>query len=191
MTAQTQPIQLIALNNLVASPRNVRKQDRKADIDALAASIAAHGLLQNLCVVPTADDKYEVDAGGRRLAALKQLAKQKVIAKGNGQEKTCGVPGNRFARPRFPHQAEAFAARDGELHVPDRLQALAVARQDRLLQGEGQVEARNLHRRGGFVAAHPLPQPMGLHVDARAKPAAARENGRNRRQARRKPQRYP
>mgnify|MGYP000396717432 CR=1 FL=1 len=81
MTAQPQPIQLIALNNLVASPRNVRKQDRKADIDALAASIAAHGLLQNLCVVPTEDDKYEVDAGGRRLAALKQLARQKVIAR--------------------------------------------------------------------------------------------------------------
>lgn len=81
MTAQLQPIQLIALNKLVASPRNVRKQDRKADIDALAASIAAHGLLQNLCVVPTENDNFEVDAGGRRLAALKQLVKQKVIAK--------------------------------------------------------------------------------------------------------------
>ncbi len=81
MTSQRQSIQLIALNNLVASPRNVRKQDRKADIDALAASIAAHGLLQNLCVVPTEGDKFEVDAGGRRLAALKQLARQKVISK--------------------------------------------------------------------------------------------------------------
>jgi len=81
MTAKLQPIQLIALNKLVSSPRNVRKQDRKADIDALAASIAAHGLLQNLCVVPTENDNFEVDAGGRRLAALKQLAKQKVIAK--------------------------------------------------------------------------------------------------------------
>jgi len=50
MTAQAHSIQLIALNKLVASPRNVRKQDRKADLDALAASIAAHGLLQNLCV---------------------------------------------------------------------------------------------------------------------------------------------
>jgi ParB family transcriptional regulator, chromosome partitioning protein len=81
MTAQTQPIQLIGLNKLVASPRNVRKQDRKADIDALAASIAAHGLLQNLCVVPTEDDKFEVDAGGRRLAALKQLARRGVLSK--------------------------------------------------------------------------------------------------------------
>lgn len=81
MTAKLQPIQLIALNRLVSSPRNVRKQDRKADIDALAASIAAHGLLQNLCVVPTENENFEVDAGGRRLAALKQLVKQKVIAK--------------------------------------------------------------------------------------------------------------
>lgn len=46
MTAQAHAIQLIALNKLVASPRNVRKQGRKADLDALAASIAAHGLLQ-------------------------------------------------------------------------------------------------------------------------------------------------
>lgn len=81
MTAQSQPIQLIALNKLVVSPRNVRRQDRKADVDALAASIAAHGLLQNLCVVPAANERYEVDAGGRRLAALKQLAKQGVIPK--------------------------------------------------------------------------------------------------------------
>lgn len=81
MSAQSQPIQLIALNKLVVSPRNVRRQDRKADIDALATSIAAHGLLQNLCVVPTDSEKYEVDAGGRRLAALKQLAKQGVIPK--------------------------------------------------------------------------------------------------------------
>ena len=81
MTAQSHPIQLIALNKLLASPRNVRRQDRKADIDALAASIAAHGLLQNLCVVPTESDKFEVDAGGRRLVALKQLAKQRVISK--------------------------------------------------------------------------------------------------------------
>lgn len=81
MTAQSQTLQLIALNRLVASPRNVRRQDRKADIDALAASIAAHGLLQNLCVVPNDSDRFEVDAGGRRLLALKQLARQGVIPK--------------------------------------------------------------------------------------------------------------
>jgi hypothetical protein len=47
----THSIQLIALNKLVVSPRNVRGRIAKADIDALAASIASHGLLQNLCVV--------------------------------------------------------------------------------------------------------------------------------------------
>lgn len=81
MTAETQRIQFIPLNQLIPSPRNVRRKDRKADIDSLAASISARGLLQNLCVVPSADGKYEVDAGGRRLAALKKLARDKTIPK--------------------------------------------------------------------------------------------------------------
>lgn len=80
MTVQSQ-IQFIPLNKLVASPRNVRRKDRRADIEALAASIAARGLLQNLCVVATDADRFEVDAGGRRLLALKLLARTGVIAK--------------------------------------------------------------------------------------------------------------
>jgi ParB family chromosome partitioning protein len=74
-------IQTIPLNKLIASPRNVRRVDRKADIEALAASIASRGLLQNLCVVATEGERYEVDAGGRRLQALKLLAKTGVIPK--------------------------------------------------------------------------------------------------------------
>jgi ParB family chromosome partitioning protein len=74
-------IQFIPLNKLIASPRNVRRKDRKADIEALAASIASHGLLQNLCVVPAEGERFEVDAGGRRLQALKLLAKTGVIAR--------------------------------------------------------------------------------------------------------------
>lgn len=81
MTAQSHTIQFIPLNKLIASPRNVRRKDRKADIDALASSIAARGLLQNLCIVPGEGDRFEIDAGGRRLLALKQLAKAGVIAK--------------------------------------------------------------------------------------------------------------
>jgi len=81
MTSATQTIDMIPLNKLVASPRNVRRRDRKVDIDALAASIAACGLLQNLCVVPKDNGRFEVDAGGRRLAALKQLAQAGAIAK--------------------------------------------------------------------------------------------------------------
>lgn len=81
MTNQSSAPQMIPLSKLIPSPRNVRRKDRKADIDSLAASIAARGLLQNLCVVPAAEGMFEVDAGGRRLAALKKLARDKTIPK--------------------------------------------------------------------------------------------------------------
>jgi ParB family chromosome partitioning protein len=71
----------IPLNKLSPSALNVRKKDRKVDIDALAASILAHGLLQNLNVIAKDDDKFEVVAGGRRLAALKALVKAGAIPK--------------------------------------------------------------------------------------------------------------
>ena len=77
----TMNIQMIPLNRLIPSPANVRKTGTHVGIDELAASIAAHGLLQNLQVRPGKGGKFEVVAGGRRLAALKLLAKQKVIAK--------------------------------------------------------------------------------------------------------------
>src|SRR5579863_2165636 len=73
-------MQTIPLTQLVPSPVNVRKTGSKDGIEALAASIAAHGLLQNLSVRPAKGGSYEVVAGGRRLAALKLLAKQKRIA---------------------------------------------------------------------------------------------------------------
>ncbi len=74
-------IEMIPLNTLVHSPANVRKTGTKIGIDELAASIAAHGLLQNLQVRSAPEGKYEVVAGARRLAALKLLAKRKEIAK--------------------------------------------------------------------------------------------------------------
>ena len=64
-----------------------RRTGAAAGVEALAASIQAHGLLQSLVVRPKlgsegqASDRYEVVAGGRRLAALKLLAKQKRISK--------------------------------------------------------------------------------------------------------------
>jgi ParB family chromosome partitioning protein len=48
-------------------------------IDELAASIAAHGLLQNLVVSEADKGRYSVEAGGRRLKALRKLAKAKTI----------------------------------------------------------------------------------------------------------------
>jgi len=74
-------IELIPLSKLVPSPANMRKTGAAAGIDELAASIAAHGLLQNLQVRPGSNGKFEVVAGGRRLAALKRLAKARTIAK--------------------------------------------------------------------------------------------------------------
>ena len=78
----------ISLAKLIPCPANVRRTGAGLGIDALAASIQAHGLLQSLVVRPKLDgegqasDRYEVVAGGRRLAALKVLAKQKRITKG-------------------------------------------------------------------------------------------------------------
>src|ERR1700731_3984539 len=81
-------ILFVPLNRLKKSPKNVRKTPHtKAEIEALAASIAANGLLQNLIIEPEHDKKgratgyYLVTAGeGRRLAQLLR-AKRKEIAK--------------------------------------------------------------------------------------------------------------
>ncbi len=64
--------QYIELNDLVKSPLNARKTTSKAAADDLKSSILAHGLMQNLVVVP-ADKGYHVIAGARRLAAMKAL----------------------------------------------------------------------------------------------------------------------
>jgi|TARA_R100000049_G_C1956498_1_gene112960 ParB family chromosome partitioning protein len=79
--APAQNLILVPLSQLCPSRRNVRKTAGQS-IDALAASIARVGLLQNLTVILASDgEHYEVVAGGRRLAALKLLAKKKRIAK--------------------------------------------------------------------------------------------------------------
>ncbi|MGO9171794.1 MAG: ParB/RepB/Spo0J family partition protein [Rhodomicrobium sp.] len=73
-------MRMIPLSKLVSSLANVRKTGRDYGIEELAASIAAHGLLQNLTVRPVLDGKgnetakFEAVAGGRRLAASKVLA---------------------------------------------------------------------------------------------------------------------
>lgn len=72
MNAQPAIIQ-VPLSQLRLSPRNARKTGGQ-DIEGLAASIAAHNLLQNLTVTPGANDnEYQVVAGGRRLAAMQLL----------------------------------------------------------------------------------------------------------------------
>lgn len=77
----------IPLSKLVPSAANVRRTGPERGVEELAASIAALGLLQSLAVRPARDaagqatGKYEVVAGGRRLAALRLLAKRKALAK--------------------------------------------------------------------------------------------------------------
>jgi ParB family chromosome partitioning protein len=74
-------IQNIALNKLVMSKANVRKTGAEEGIAELAASIAAHGLRQNLNVREADKGRFEVVAGGRRLRALKKLVKDGLMAK--------------------------------------------------------------------------------------------------------------
>lgn len=70
-------IQSVKVKNLSLSKDNVRKSSRETGIDALAASIATQGLLQNLIVTPLKKAGYfTVKAGGRRLRALQSLIEQ-------------------------------------------------------------------------------------------------------------------
>ncbi|WP_242187167.1 ParB/RepB/Spo0J family partition protein [Sphingomonas sp. CARO-RG-8B-R24-01] len=70
-------IQSVKVKNLSLSKDNVRKSNRDAGIDTLAANIAAQGLLQNLIVTPLKKaGHFTVKAGGRRLRALQLLIEQ-------------------------------------------------------------------------------------------------------------------
>ena len=76
----TQDLRLIPLNQLDLSPLNVRKVAASATDDAeLLASIRENGIKQNLVVHVLSGGKFAVDAGGRRLKALKQLANDGII----------------------------------------------------------------------------------------------------------------
>src|SRR5438874_9075212 len=68
---------LIPLNKLVAWNGNVRKTaGSDTGLAELAASIAAHGLINNLVVLPEKNGVHAVVTGGRRLAAHQLLVKQ-------------------------------------------------------------------------------------------------------------------
>jgi ParB family transcriptional regulator, chromosome partitioning protein len=113
----------VPLSKLIASDANMRKTARDSGVEELAASIAAHGLLQNLTVRPVvASDgretgKFEVVAGDRRLAALKLLAKRKAVGKaapipcallGDASPTEVSLAENLYAPPHPADQYEAF-----------------------------------------------------------------------------------
>lgn len=70
----------IPLNRLVLWRGNVRRTGAQDGIPELAASIAAHGLLQSLVVRKGKRGKYEIVAGQRRYLALSYLAKSRFFA---------------------------------------------------------------------------------------------------------------
>ena len=75
-------IQMIPLNKLALSPKNVRKVQATATEDAeLLASIRENGIKQNLVGYEDGKGGYLIDTGGRRLKALKLLAEEGVIDK--------------------------------------------------------------------------------------------------------------
>ncbi|ERV88768.1 ParB/RepB/Spo0J family partition protein [Pseudomonas aeruginosa] len=119
-TAPAQSLILVPLSQLRRSRRNVRKTAGQS-IEALASSIERVGLLQNLTVILAVDGKhYEVVAGGRRLAALKLLAKKRRLPKdwevpclivADGSARTVSLTENVQREAMHPaDQFEAFAA---------------------------------------------------------------------------------
>lgn len=99
-------IQSISVKKLVPSPRNVRKTSDPASDEQLKADIAARGLLQNLVVRKAKRGKFEVEAGGRRLAALQALAEDGTLAKTH--EVTCLVIEGEESEVREASLAENF-----------------------------------------------------------------------------------
>jgi ParB family transcriptional regulator, chromosome partitioning protein len=79
MTATTNT-DTIPLNRLTAWSGNVRRTGADTGLAELAASIAAHGLLQSLVVRKDRKGKFAVVAGHRRLAALTSLAEAGMIS---------------------------------------------------------------------------------------------------------------
>lgn len=72
---------MIPLNKLVESEDNVRRANPKDRISSLAQSIKSLGLIQSVVVRNTGKGKFAVIAGGRRLRALRLLAKAGDIEK--------------------------------------------------------------------------------------------------------------
>ena len=150
----------ISLSKLVPSPANARRTGAGLGIEALAASIQAHGLLQSLVVRPALDGqgqatgRYEVAAGGRRLAALKLLAKRRRIGKG------AAIP-CRVLDGDGVDGAEASLAENVvrvDMHPADQFEAFARLHQDGAGLGIEDIAARF------GVSAHTVRQRLRLAV---------------------------
>jgi ParB/RepB/Spo0J family partition protein len=132
-------VQMISLKALAPSPLNARRIDKKIAIDELAASILAHGLLQGLSVVEVGSGKYQVSAGGRRLAALKLLLKRKAIT-GDFEVPCQVVPADLAEEASLAENVQRVA-----MHPLDEVEAFG------RLASEGQTEDAIAARFGASV----------------------------------------
>ena len=163
--------QTIPLNLLIPSKANVRRMGRTEGIGELAASIAAHGLRQNLNVQPSGDgEKFEVVAGGRRLRAMKLLAQGGKLAKdapvkclvlGEGEDaQEISLVENTLRTAMHPDdQFEAFRAliEDKGVSVEDTAARFGVTPsvvKQRLKLANVSPKLRALFRKGGMDLDH-------------------------------------
>lgn len=161
--------QTIPLDKLTLAEGNVRRTAAEANLDELTASIAAHGLLQNLSVRPLADGdgaptgRYEVVAGGRRYRALKRLAKAKAIKKtqpvpcaviGGFSDTEIGLAENLYCPMHPADQYEAWAPLAAEGQGPADIAArFGVSEQvvqQRLRLGKVSPKLLDLYRGGAM-----------------------------------------
>ncbi|HJU76149.1 MAG TPA: ParB/RepB/Spo0J family partition protein [Gemmatimonadaceae bacterium] len=71
--------QSIPIAQIRSNPQQPRREFKEAELDELAASLSAHGLLQPILVRPVGDG-YELIAGERRLRAASKLGWQSIPA---------------------------------------------------------------------------------------------------------------
>jgi len=161
--------QTIPLNQLVHSKANVRRSGRKTGLAELTASIAAHGLRQNLNVKPTTGGRYEVVAGARRLHALRLLAKEgrlatdepipcMLLAEGDDPTEISLVE-NAQREPMHPDdQCEAFRSLiDNGAGIEDvaaRFGITALVVRQRLKLANVSPRLRALYRKGDMTLDH-------------------------------------
>ena len=161
----------VPLNKLALSPKNVRKTYAAAEIEELAASIAApgRGLIQNLGVSEQVDDEgaptgvWEVVAGGRRFRALALLAERKRLAA------SAPIPCRRIEDRNAMDASLAENEDRKALHPADAYEAFAALHKNGKGMGVEEIAARF------SVSAHIVRQRLRLGTVSPVIMAAYRE----------------
>ena len=165
----------VPLNKLALSPKNVRKTYAAAEIEELAASIAApgRGLIHNLGISEqvdgdgTATGMWEVVAGGRRFRALALLAERKRLAA------SAPIPCRRIEDKNAVDASLAENEDRRALHPADAYEAFAALHRDGKGVGIEEIAARF------SVSAHIVRQRLRLGTVSPVIMAAYREGKLN------------